>query len=556
MEVDWEYVFIGVATFFCLAGGLYVMFFAGGATETLSPVDDVYEEINNTTDMVVNNTTDDFALAPDEFNVTDEPVITVNTSLVNDSLADRPNLKQIMEYRRSIKSSSGGSSGSSGGSSGHSDSDDDEDESENTDDFAPTDVLDNTTNNTTDNITNNTQPIFIPNPAYDVTGAVIDVAGQGPTGAVTRAGDVIKYQINVTNTGNVNLTNISLNAASLSIAKKESLVENNVVDVNETWLYDGTYNVTQNDLNTNGGGSGSIGKTATVKCDQFPDQRMVNMNVPLNKSASYAVSETAYGSISKPGDVVTFRVNVTNTGNTDIANIVIEGTLTSFSLTSGDNTMAGVLNPGEIWTYTGTYTGTQDDLINFGGADLSNIVTVKYDNANAQTVSASAHVNFKYTSVYAQTNSWFAVGADKHKILLINNNSAINPTYQQLVDFLKSDKTDMLPYNNETFVCADFAERLHSNAEIAGFKCAWVSIDFSDNTVSHACNMFTTTDNGTVAIDCTRVICQNCSAAQESANCDTIATLEVGKPYTRTGIYDQIYEYTPYGNTSHFDVFW
>jgi hypothetical protein len=558
MEVNWELVFIGVASVFFVGSIICALSFATGDTETLSAPDTFSDdEINNTTDVVVNNTIDEFAVSPDEFNISDAPVITVNNSTVN-TLEDRPNLKAIMEYRRSAAARSGGSSGSSGGSSGHSDSDDDSsssgDDFDSSDDITPIDT-NNTTDNTTDNTTNNTQPIFVPSPSYDVAGVVVDVAGQGAGGAVTRAGDVIKYQITAVNTGNVNLTNTSLTAVSLSLTKTESIIEDGMIQVNETWLYNGTYNVTQNDLNTNGGGSGYIGKTATIKCDQFQDPRMVNLNVPLNKSASYAVTETAYGSISKPGDAVNFAVSVTNTGNVDIANILVEGTLTSFSLTSGDNAAAGVLNPGETWVYTGTYTGAQDDLINYGGADLTNVVTVKYDNANAQSVSASAHVNYKYTSTYAQTNSWFAVGADKHKILLVNNNSAVNPTYQQLVDFLKADKTDMIPYSNDSFVCADYAERLHQNAEAAGFKCAWVSIDFSDNTVSHACNLFTTSDNGTVAIDCTRVICQNCTLAQETANCDTIATLEVAKPYTRTGLYVHGFEYSPYGNTSHFDIF-
>ncbi len=36
------------------------------------------------------------------------------------------------------------------------------------------------------------------------------MAGKGPDGNITKAGDVITYQVNVTNTGNTNLTNVTL----------------------------------------------------------------------------------------------------------------------------------------------------------------------------------------------------------------------------------------------------------------------------------------------------------------------------------------------------------
>ena len=39
---------------------------------------------------------------------------------------------------------------------------------------------------------------------------VTDVAGKGPAGNATAAGDVISYQINVSNVGNVDLTNVML----------------------------------------------------------------------------------------------------------------------------------------------------------------------------------------------------------------------------------------------------------------------------------------------------------------------------------------------------------
>ncbi|MFA7352951.1 MAG: hypothetical protein WCZ22_05680, partial [Dehalococcoidales bacterium] len=108
-------------------------------------------------------------------------------------------------------------------------------------------------------------------------------------------------------------------------------------------------------------------------------------------------------------------------------------------------------------------------------------------------------------------------------IILINNKNATNPTYAQLLDFLEIDKTDEYPYHyafsplgfyygsaesnldleklkniidgiiapSDPNICADFAERLHNNAEKAGIRCGYISLDFDDG-VGHALNVFET----------------------------------------------------------------
>jgi len=53
-------------------------------------------------------------------------------------------------------------------------------------------------------------------------------------------------------------------------------------------------------------------------------------------------------------------------------------------------------------------------------------------------------------------------------------------------------------------MCGDFAERLHNNAEMAGIRCAYVSVEFAEG-LGHACNAFQTTDRGLIYIDCTGI---------------------------------------------------
>ena len=88
------------------------------------------------------------------------------------------------------------------------------------------------------------------------------------------------------------------------------------------------------------------------------------------------------------------------------------------------------------------------------------------------------------------------------QMYLINYKNATDPTWDELITFLRKDDTDDHLYINDSFVCADFAEMLHNNAEASGIKAAWVSVDFTVGD-GHALNAFDTTDRGLVYADCT-----------------------------------------------------
>jgi len=101
----------------------------------------------------------------------------------------------------------------------------------------------------------------------------------------------------------------------------------------------------------------------------------------------------------------------------------------------------------------------------------------------------------------------YLVGADGEPLVLVNNPSARNPSWSQLVSFLKADRTDQICYDERSFICADFAEMLHNNAEKAGWKAAYVGIELASEIYGHALNAFQTTDRGLVYIDCTGLHC-------------------------------------------------
>jgi hypothetical protein len=146
-------------------------------------------------------------------------------------------------------------------------------------------------------------------------------------------------------------------------------------------------------------------------------------------------------------------------------------------------------------------------------------------------------------------------------IVLINNKDAHNPTYAELVNFLKTDTTDEYPYQiSVSFsgvyygdaedqidlanikniidgvakpeipkICADFAERLHNNAEMAGIRCGYISLD----SPNHALDVFETTDRGLVYIDDTGTFLYG------PDNCDKVVTLKEGQEYIPVSLFPE-----------------
>jgi hypothetical protein len=107
-------------------------------------------------------------------------------------------------------------------------------------------------------------------------------------------------------------------------------------------------------------------------------------------------------------------------------------------------------------------------------------------------------------------------------VVLINNKTATNPTWDGLMAFLKADTTIKIKYSFPSFTCADFARTLHDRAEAKGIRCGFVAIEFDNRTVDysaydngngnfhpptrspdtgHGLNVFETVDRGLVYVD-------------------------------------------------------
>ncbi len=163
---------------------------------------------------------------------------------------------------------------------------------------------------------------------------------------------------------------------------------------------------------------------------------------------------------------------------------------------------------------------------------ISQQAQTTYESAQNPTNSNTLKPNEEYVRV----TRGVVAGADGHLIILKNNPGASNPTWEQLKSFLYKDNTDQIPYVLGKFVCADFAERVHNDAESAGIRAAYVCIQVGPSKSNptgggHALNAFQTIDHGLVYIDCTDF--------RPGINADKIVDVVTGKDYIARSLFPQ-----------------
>ena len=209
------------------------------------------------------------------------------------------------------------------------------------------------------------------------------VSVNGVAGApVTHAGDVITYELRVGNTGDVPLPFINVRDPLLE-PPNGSLGPpiqtggddtNDLLDVGELWTYTGTYTVQQADLESRGTlepddvAEDIIDNTASLYvADLFvsDDSAQVPIVYECGLSAVKTVVDVggkgAAGAIDGPGEVITYEIAITNTGSLGLTGIdlddpLLEGPNGTVAAPVESMNADGVLEVGETWTYTGTYT--------------------------------------------------------------------------------------------------------------------------------------------------------------------------------------------------------
>lgn len=81
-------------------------------------------------------------------------------------------------------------------------------------------------------------------------------------------------------------------------------------------------------------------------------------------------------------------------------------------------------------------------------------------------------------------------GAGNKTLKMINNYNAHDSSWEEVESFLLKDKTNEIEYNDDKFICGDYALAVHNNAEKQGIRTGIAAIRFINNNVGHALNVF------------------------------------------------------------------
>ncbi|MGJ9412632.1 hypothetical protein ACHAAC_07960 [Aeromicrobium sp. CF4.19] len=218
-----------------------------------------------------------------------------------------------------------------------------------------------------------TLPELTPSIEVEKTGGL----AEGATGA---AGDLVEYDFSVTNTGNVTLTDVSLDdpLPGLSdVVFGDWPGETGVLEPGESVTATATYELKQPDVNA-AGVDNTVTATGTPPAgdpvDDSDEERVDLPSAPaIDVVKSGALADGAEGSA---GDVVEYGFTVTNTGNVTLTDVTLDDPLPGLSdVVFGDwPGEAGVLEPGESVTATASYELKQADV---NAGEVENTVTAE-----------------------------------------------------------------------------------------------------------------------------------------------------------------------------------
>ena len=211
---------------------------------------------------------------------------------------------------------------------------------------------------------------------------------------------MVTYQIAVTNTGNIHLTNVIVTDTLIDYLNgpAESLIADGVLEIGETWVYTGIYTATQADIDGSCEGDVFIENTATVDSDQLgPVSDSVEVpigEVPIEEIQDYCVYKSVIGVdkagdciLNEPGDIIEYQIVVKNSGNTDLSGVSVSDPMITLTGPAGDDIDPGILNPGEAWKFFGNYVVTEEDINSNidGDGDLDNTATVSCNELPIET---------------------------------------------------------------------------------------------------------------------------------------------------------------------------
>ncbi len=142
------------------------------------------------------------------------------------------------------------------------------------------------------------------------------------------------------------------------------------------------------------------------------------------------------------GDTISYTVTIANTGNVSLTGIGVSDPLTALTYQSGDTDTDSQIDPGETWTYTGSYALIQNDLDTNGGGDgdIDNTVTVTSAQMPPQIASTAVAINpapgLTVTKTVATVKQLFAKIYEVEYVLTATNTGNVTLTNLRMSDDL------------------------------------------------------------------------------------------------------------------------
>ncbi|QQX75568.1 DUF11 domain-containing protein [Aequorivita iocasae] len=192
--------------------------------------------------------------------------------------------------------------------------------------------------------------------------------------------ETISYTFTVTNEGNVSLSNVTVTDPLIATITGPTgdTDSDGELDVTETWVFTGTYVITQDDIDLglvkNQATAEGTAPDATVVSDLSDESSVLEDDptiVELCQDPAIAIVKTGIFNDENQNDcadvdeTISYTFTVTNEGNVSLSSVEVTDPLLGGPIAgpdSGDTDGDGELDVTETWIYTGNYSITQDDI--------------------------------------------------------------------------------------------------------------------------------------------------------------------------------------------------
>ena len=253
-------------------------------------------------------------------------------------------------------------------------------------------------------------------PALKVVKSVTSV------GPYQKVGDVIAYAIMVTNTGNVNLTGVTVTdpGAGVVLGTCTPSIPATIAP-GASVACAASHAVTQADID-----AGTYTNTAVADSNEtLPSNASQTVPITQNPALKVLKTVTSAGPFSKVGDVISYSITATNTGNQTLTGVTVTDAGVGAVLGTCTPVIPATLAPHAVVACTATHTVTQADI---DAGKYTNVATGDSNQtppaSDDETVAISQAAHLTLVKSATETN-FSTVGQVIHYTLVATNSGNV-----------------------------------------------------------------------------------------------------------------------------------